>query len=377
MSSQFDVLKKGAGLASMLVYGFLLLGGIGYAFSPSESRTGVLIALALICLMPIAHIAYWSGLVGDDPTPLDPDKPTKKQKQARIMVAHCAIWAVLITFPLRHAPKLSGLLIFLIVTLVFVGLAYKTPKVNESDTKDSLKALEGWVKPIIAVVVVLIFLFGAAYELHLESHTDKALEISGHSEMAKAVKNGDILEMIALKYREVTSQQGDRNWEAEERRIRNASFNLIPRGNQPSQCDPLASTQNVTLHQGPPPPAALAVLPGYSASVNNWRRPVDFNLGHTDGIALSPDSYVNINIPNKAVYVMLLASRSGAGTDIVLENGTCTQTGNQYIATGTWHQGQVCGTYTMGIQETGATARLNAVVGGDLIEVCQVTIIKH
>jgi hypothetical protein len=377
MSSQFAVLKKGFGLGFSIAYGLILLGGILFAFSPGENQAGVLISCALISLIPIAYIAYGSGLVPDDPPTPDPDAPTKRQNQARIMVGHSLIWAVLIMFPLRHAPVLSGFLILLIVTLVFVGLAYKTPKVNESDTKESLKSLEGWVKPVIVIVIALIFIFGAAYQLHLSAHTDAAIKISGHTEMAQAIKNGDILEMIALKYREVTSKQSSETWESEERRIKASSFNLIPRGDQSGQCDPLAGEQRVTLHQAPPPamPATTATLPGFIASVNNWSRPVVLSPGYTDQISLSPDSYINISTPEDAVFITFLTAATGAGTNIVLENGTCRQSGNEVICTGAWRQGGAHGTYRMSVQQTGATARLYANVDGDNIQVCQITII--
>ncbi|HXK37619.1 MAG TPA: hypothetical protein VJ579_00940 [Candidatus Paceibacterota bacterium] len=377
MSSQFAVLKKGFGLGFSIAYMLILLGGVLFAFSPGENQAGVLITGALISLIPIAYIAYGSGFVPDDPTPLDPDAPTKRQNQARIMVGHSLVWAVLIMFPLRQAPVLSGFLILLIITLVFVGLAYKTPKVNESDTKDSLKTLEGWVKPAIVIVIALIFIFGAAYHMHLGAHADKAIQISGNAEMAKAVRNGDILEMIALKYREVTSKRSSGNWEAEERRIRGASFDLIPRGDQSGQCDPLAGEQRVTLHQGPPPAAAqsAATLPGFIASVNNWSRPVVLSPGFTDGIPLTPDSYINISTPADAVFITFMTEATGAGTNIILENGVCQQNGNQYVCTGAWRQGGARGTYSMSVQQTGATVRLYANVDGDNIQVCQITIL--
>lgn len=374
MSAQFAVLKKGFGLAATIIYAIFVLGCGIFTFTDVESHAGVLITCALIALIPLAYIVYGSGLI-PDPQPPNADGPTGSQLRARAVVAHCLLFAALIVFPLRTAPVLSGFLILLIVALVFVGLAYKTPKDNEVGTKDSLKKLDEWIKPSIAVVIGLIFLFGAFYSLHIGAHTEKAVEIAGQTEMSAAIKNGDILEMMALKYKELTSKRSSGNWDAEERRIRSASFNLIPRNDQTGSCDPLASEQRVVLHQEAPPTASPAALPGFIASVNSWRRPVDFTLGRTDTIALSPDSYININTPADSVYIMLLASQCGAGADLVLENGICKQSGNQYECSGTWHQGTATGTYKMGVQETGATARLYAVVGGDSVQVCQITIL--
>lgn len=364
--------KSNAGLVvSGIVYVLLLVFAVYCKLVYTKEGLGSDISLALLMGTTIvaAFIVFgtdilverpWKPKDGQDPPePSDAVRYKDKKERAKWLLMHILIFAAVAVLPFEEAPRTSCLLI---LTLLVIELASIGAKDHDAYLKSETKKLEGYVEK---GEMLLPYLVGTLIVIALWQKFDGKGFFTALYDRARA---------------EIASAESTRERERKNAAPQWGSIFMGTRQQHASDdSDPLAGDQRVILHNTPPSPSACAptgVHPEFTASVNNWRRPVDFRLGHANGIPLSSDSYIDITAPSDAVFVTFLAARSGAGMDLVLENGVCENSGNAYECRGSWHQGNVRGTYIMGVQQTGATVRLYAIVGGDKVEVGQVTIIK-
>lgn len=331
------------------------------------------LGILMISTIAVAIVVFGTDLVVADPMqqtaaggtspPLsDEEKYKLKKERSYWVLMHVLLFAAVAVLPFEEAPRISCLVIFtlLVIALATVGAKdYTAYKQYETDSMVKIAAMGEKALPFLVAALLIIAIWqkfdGKGFFTALYSRVQQ--EVADRESSRSSVRRADAP-----------------NW--------SEMFLKSPSGRPAPMDDPLAGEQKVTLHQAPPAPssplpvatpASPNVHPEFIATVSFMRRPLELSLGRTDGLYLSPDSYIDVTTPGDAVYVRLLASLTGAGADVYLDRGVLTQSNTEYICKGSWRQGATRGSYTMNIQEAGATAHL--FVSGE--EVCQLSIVRR
>lgn len=370
-TSAWETIQKFVlGNLAAVIYGIIFLGCVIYRLGDHETYVGVLLTCALLEYIPLVFAVYFSGLIAD--TAADA-KPSKRQIQARIMVLHSIAWIALIVLPLHYSLVLSGILLLLIVTLVFVSIAYKDKKKTEEDMVKQLTDLDNWLQPLIVIIIALLFCVAGYISYNVETHARVIAKDTGNVEFISAFDDGTIPEYFVKKYKGWTASDLTSNKEAEKRRLEEAASRRL--ADASSTSDRLAGTQSIQLCDTPAPavtPTNEETHPDFTANIDGWSQPVNFIRGRTEGLSLSRGSYINVTTPSDAAQVTFLAEPRGAGVNITLDNGVCALEGSEYAVRGSWHQGSNTGAYVMQVRDTGATVWMYD--GNTSREVCRIII---
>lgn len=366
---------KAGKIFGAILYILVLLVAVCAKLFYASAGFDISLALLVLTTFAVAIIVFETNILVDDPsapaTPGDPptqlsedQKYEDKKKRAYWLLLHVLIFAAVAVLPFEEAPRTSCLILLTLLVIELASIAAKNRKDYEKRQTESMESIVKKGEALLPYLVGVLLLIAT---------------------WQKFDGGGFIAGLYSAVRTQVNNMEQDR---ARERAKTAPNWGLIfgnmrtTRAACPTD-DPLAGDQRVILHDGPAPSAASQmqqpdVLPNFSASVNNWSRPLDFVVGFSGQIALSPDSYIDISSPRDAVFVHLLVERSGAGTDLVLQNGICRQDGPaNFVCTGSWRQGDLQGTYTMGVQDAGCTVHLYMVLDSGQVEVGQITIISR